>query len=126
MSATANAIWKVRPSRSERAVASGMYPSSAAAARTLSTIAGLAPEPCSARDAEESDTPARSATCGSVARDAGMVASQGLRVKRWSWNRFHQTCRQVLGNDSGDGPDARTASLRCQPPMGAPMDVDAG
>src|SRR3954469_6206156 len=83
MSATAKATWKVFFSRSDRPMASALYPSSAAAARTRSTIAGLAPEPCSAREVEARETPARSATWSSVAR----VDVIGYLVVR-SWKRF--------------------------------------
>lgn len=75
MSATANATWKVFFIRSERPMASALYPSAAAAARTRSTIAGLAPVPCRAREVEARETPARSATWISVARGDVIVAS---------------------------------------------------
>src|SRR5690606_35267021 len=112
MSATANATWNVRFMRSERPVASGLYPSSAAAARTRSTIAGLAPVPCSARDVEASETPARRATWIRVARDDDTVAPCGTGWYGRSGNVSRFDPRSPWKRFRGDGRHPGTALTR--------------
>src|SRR6478735_807738 len=123
MSATANATWKVFFRRSERPIASGLYPSSVAAARTRSTIAGLAPVPCSAREVEARETPARCATWISVARDDVTVVHLVVEGPSY-WKRFQADDLDSPGNVSGLADTLAPARPGRQPPCTPRAEVE--